>query len=83
MGTEYLSPHKDKSGNIVAGPQMQRGRVAHLLKSVSPISVGSAFEEGSQSGVASALGVPIYGKTRAQTAALKRKRELEKAMRGR
>jgi hypothetical protein len=72
MGTEYLST----SGHA---PRMQ-SRVGHVFKSLSPISVGQAFESGRGSGIAGFLGFPIYGRTYGEQETIKEIRRLERTL---
>ena len=53
FGVEYLSAHGH-------APPMKEGRLAHALKSASPIGF-QQFDQGVEPGVAGILGAPIYG----------------------
>lgn len=80
MGTEYLAPHEDRSGSVVAGPKMGESRLAHAAQGISPIAGKQMMEGGMGAGASSALGFPVYGQTSEQKkeAAAKKRRELVK-----
>ena len=72
LGTDYLSPRKTKQGQVIAGPAMQGSRLGHALNTISPIGVQQVVGGGASAGVMGALGMPVYGHTKAQLRALKR-----------
>lgn len=74
FGVEYLNPHVDKRGTVVAGPKMGESRLVHAVKGMGPIAGQQLGEGGADSALAGMLGVPIYGKT-------ERQKEREKAQR--
>lgn len=81
LGTEYLNPKVGKTGQVFAGPKMEGSRLGHAGRTVSPIGVQQLAGGGTAAGAMGALGMPIYGKTKAEIARMreerKRKRRLE------
>ena len=83
FGVEYISPHVDKrTGQVVAGPGMESGRLGHLLKSVNPIGVQQFRNSGPEAGVSGMLGVPIYGKPEDERLNLLEQRDVRRALKG-
>lgn len=80
--TEYLAPRESKTGQVLAGPGMKENRALHALKAISPISGQQIVEGGAGSGVASALGMPIYGKSHAEIERAKELKRLRKELSG-
>jgi hypothetical protein len=79
FGTEYLAPHEDRTGSVVAGPKMKSGRLVHAAKGFSPIGITQQIEAGdTASGLSGMAGVPIYGKTREQREQDRYQRMLER-----
>lgn len=78
FGTEYLSPYKGREG-VVAGPEMQEGRLAHAIGTFSPIGV-QQFDASADAGLMGAAGMPIHGHTRDQQIAIRRAQVLRKRL---
>jgi hypothetical protein len=81
LGTEYLSPYKNKQGQIVAGPAMKDSHVEHAMKAVTPIASQQSTNTGSWAGGLSGFaGFPIYGQTPEQKEEEKRRKRLQQLM---